>query len=236
MGSYLFANQYQNEVLPEGAQPFKKDWLRYYQALPARRHSFGFIDPALSEGDGADFTGVVVIDVDSDQNWFLKFARRYRINPTETVNLMFDLCKNFALNCLGVENVAYQKALLYMLSEEMKRRNQIIPVKGIHPGTDKTKETRIMGLIPRFEWGRIALAQGLHDFEMEYATFPRGAHDDLLDPLSQLEQIVFYPEKVKEKNDRPAANDPNYERWYIANLEKTRKAQEGYGSEYDYGD
>lgn len=234
MGSYLFANQYQNEVMPEGGQPFKKEWLRYYQALPEIKRTFGFIDPAISQAKEADFTGVVIIDVDADQKWYLKYAQRFKISPTEIIALMFKLHAQFKFNCLAIEDVAYQKALLYMLDEEMRRRKVLLPVKGIHPGTDRTKEDRILGLVPRFEWNRILIAQGLHDFEIEYAQFPRSSHDDLLDPLSQLEQIVTYPEKVKVLPDeKPHPSDPKYESWYIRNIHKQREAQER-GRDFDF--
>lgn len=231
MGSYLYANQYLNEVLPEGQQPLKKEWLRYYKQLPELKHTFCFIDPAISQANEADFTGIVVVDVDVDQNWYLKYARRHKITPTEIISLIFALQSQFKCNLIGIETVAYQKALLYMIDEEMKRRKQMVPVTGIHPGTDKTKETRIMSLVPRFEWGRISIAQGLHDFEMEYGQFPRGAHDDLLDALSQLEQIIFYPQKVSKPNEQPHPSDPKYESWYIANIHKQRESQDR-----DYGD
>jgi predicted phage terminase large subunit-like protein len=232
MGSYLFANQYLNEVLPEGSQPLKKEWLRYYKVLPEIKHSFAFIDPAISLSKDADFTGVVIIDVDLEHNWYLKYAQRYKITPSEIIDLIFRLHTQFGLNCIGIEDVAYQKALLYMMDEEMKRRKIIVPIKGIHPGTDRSKETRIMSLVPRFEWSRIFIAQGLHDFEMEYGQFPRGAHDDLLDALSQLEQIVFYPQKVRKIDEQPHPSDPKYESWYIANLHKKRDAEQN-GPDYE---
>lgn len=233
MGSYLFANQYQNEIIPEGSQPLKKEWLKYYTTLPDFHHTFAFIDPAISQERDADFTGVVVVDVDADQNWYVKYAQRFKITPTEIINLVFRLHTQYKFNCIGIEDVAYQKALLYMMDEEMRRRGQIVPVKGIHPGTDKTKETRIMSLVPRFEFGRIFLNQGLYDFEMEYGQFPRGAHDDLLDPLSQLEQIIYYPKKASKKDEQPHPSDPKYESWYISNLHKRSNAE---SSGYDYGD
>lgn len=229
MGSYFFANQYQNEVIPSGSQSLKREWLKYYKKLPEKKYTFGFIDPAISQSNDADYTGIVVVDVDTDHNWYLKYAQRYRVNPTELIALIFRLHKQFQLNCLGIEEVAYQKALLYMLDEEMRRRKELVPVKGIHPGTEKTKETRILSLVPRFEWGRIYIAQGLYDFETEYSQFPRGAHDDLLDALSQLEQIIFYPTKETKKDEQPHSSDPKYESWYIANLHKEREQNDDYG-------
>lgn len=227
MGSYIFANQYQNEIIPDGDQVFKKSWLRFYSELPTKKHTFAFIDPALSQADTADFTGLTVVDVDVDGNWYLRNAQRFKINPTQIVELVFNVNQQFKPNVIGIEDVAYQKALLYMLSEEMRRHNVVLPVTGINPGTDKTKEMRILGLVPRFEWGRILMAQGLTDFEMEYLQFPRGSHDDLLDSLSQIEQIVYYPQKQGEKLEQPhSQHDPNYEKWYIQNLHRTREADE----------
>lgn len=222
MGSFLFANQYQNEVIPEGSAPFKQEWKRYYDQLPIKKHTFAFLDPAISQADSADFTALTVIDVDSTGVWYLRNAQRFKINPTQIMSLVFRVFEQFKPNIIGIEDVAYQKALLYMIDEEMKRRQVVIPVKGIHPGTDRTKEMRILGLVPRFEWGRILLAQGLTDFEMEYDQFPRGSHDDLLDSLSQLEQIVYYPQLKEEKMNEPPPTDPRYEKWYIQNIHKRR--------------
>lgn len=226
-GSYVFANQYQNEIVPDGDQVFKKEWLRPYSQLPKHKHTFAFIDPAMSESENADYTGLTIIDVDTDQTWYLRNAQRFKINPTQIVQLIFNIYEKFKPNIIGIEDVAYQRALLYMLDEEMRRRNVVLPVKGIHPGTDKTKEMRILGLVPRFEWGRILISQGLTDFEMEYLQFPRASHDDLLDSLSQMDQIVFYPQFKEEVLREPSPNHPDYEKWYIQRLHRRGQSDEG---------
>lgn len=219
MGSYLFANQYQNEVIPEDERRFKLEWIRYFRAIPSNTYRFGFIDPAIGQNKHSDFTAIVIVDVDSDNQWYLRLANRYKITPTEIISKMFEVCEQFQLKSLGVETVAYQEALLYMLSEEMRRRNKVIPVTGIKR-TGITKEARILSLVPRFEWGRILLSPGLTDLEDEYSTFPRGTHDDLLDALSSIEEIVFYPKKEEQRPyDKPhSPHDPNYERWVIQKL------------------
>lgn len=232
-GSFIFANQYQNEIVPDGESPFKKEWIKYYDVLPEQKHTFAFVDPAISEKDTSDFTAVVVVDVDVNGTWYLKAANRYKINPTKLVDLIFAVNQVYKCQCIGIEEVAYQKALLYMVAEEMTKRQLVLPIKGIHPGTTNTKQMRIMGLVPRFEWNKIYLAKGLSDFEMEFAQFPRGKHDDLLDALASLEQIVFYPTvKQEDPNERPDPNDPRYERWYIKQLQK--RASSSGGSEEDY--
>jgi predicted phage terminase large subunit-like protein len=231
-GSYIFANQYQNEIVPDGGTPFQKAWVKYYDKIPDKVYNFAFIDPALSEQEGSDYTACVVISVDENKNWYIRTANRYKITPTELVDLAFRVCKEQKLMALGIEDVAYQKALLYMLDEEMKRRKEIIPVTGIHPGTDKTKEARIMGLVPRFEWGYTYLKKGLYDLEMELSTFPRGKHDDLLDALSSLEQVVYYPHVPTVKPRQPHPGDKNYEQHFIRNLQKTRSRDQGNQDSY----
>lgn len=227
MGAYMFANQYQNEIIPTDQQVFKKEWLRYYATLPIKKATFCFIDPALSEKDDADFTALTVVDVDPDDIWYLRNAQRFKINPTKIVNLIFQIYQTYDPICIGIEDVAFQKALLYMVREEMKRRNQYFSVKGIKPSTEQTKEMRILGLVPRFEFGRILIAQGLRDFESEYSQFPRGSHDDLLDSLQYMEQIVFTPDKENRSHEqRPEPNDPNYETWYRKNIHRIRAQEE----------
>ena len=225
MGSYLFANQYQNEVIPDDAKDFKAHWLRYFKEIPETTFRFGFIDPAIGQLKHHDYTGIVVIEVDTDGIWYLRVANRYRLTPTQIVDKMFELCDQWKLKGLGVESVAYQEALLYLVSEKMRRDQKTLPVQGV-TRTQVSKNTRILGLVPRFEWGRLLIAQGMTDFEDEYGSFPRGAHDDLLDSLASLEEIVFYPQKEKIKLEQPhSPHDSAYEKWVIQEL--IRKQQRG---------
>ena len=218
MGSYLFSNQYLNVVIPEEDRRFRKEWLKYTTQIPANCYSFGFIDPAIGQKKTSDYTGIAIISVDHLGTWYLKEASRQRLTPTQIVDKAFALCENYQLEALGVESVAYQEALLYMIHEEMGRRQKTIPMKDIKH-TRTSKETRILGLVPRFEWSRIFCYPGLLDFEEEYLAFPRGAHDDIMDALASLEEMVYYPEKEEKKLEQPhSQNDPAYEQWYRQQL------------------
>lgn len=224
MGSYLFANQYQNEVIPDDEKTFKPHWLRYYKQLPENTYRFGFIDPAIGQEKHHDYTGIVIVDVDTDGIWYLRVASRSRLTPTEIVDKMFEIQDQWQLKGLGVESVAYQEALLYLVAEKMRRDQRTLPVTGIKR-TAVSKNTRILGLVPRFEWGRLLISQGMTDFEDEYGTFPRGSHDDILDSLASLEEIVFYPQKKEIKLEQPhSPHDPNYERWVIQDLVRRQQA------------
>lgn len=222
MGSYFFANQYLNEIIPADQMVFKPNWIKYYSAVPSRTNTFITIDPAISQADSADYTGVVVCDVDVNSDRFVRLAQRQRVTPTDLVDLIFRLNAEFKPRTIGIESVAYQKALFYFLVAEMKKRGVMLPIAEIKPQTDKSKEARILSLVPWFEWGRITLKQGLTDLELELTSFPRGAHDDLLDALAMIDEIAIAPPQEATKDVRPAANSPNYEKWYIENIQKIK--------------
>lgn len=225
MGSYLFANQYQNEVVPDDERRFKPEWLRTFTETPSNKYSFGFIDPAIGQKDHHDYTAIVIVDVDSEGTWYVRVANRYRLTPTQIVDKMFAISSQFNLKGLGVETVAYQEAILDILGQEMRKRTSILPVTGIKRSA-VSKETRILKLVPRFEWGRIFVSPQLKDFEDEYSMFPRGSHDDLLDALASLEEIVHYPQKKEIQIERPnGPNHPDYERWYIQQLTKGKTTE-----------
>lgn len=219
LGSYIFANQYMNEVIPLEKMVFKKEWIKYYEAIPERKNTFIFIDPALSESSGSDNTGVVVVHVDVENRWYVEIAKRLRIRPTEIVELMFDLNERFKPTLIGVEDVAFQKAILHFANEEMRRRNLSLPMHGVNPGTEKSKEIRILGLVPRFEWNNLFLNHGLTDLEDELYRFPRAAHDDVLDALSSISFIAYAPPKEKIKDEPPNPSlAGEYESWYRRQL------------------
>lgn len=229
MGSYLFANQYQNEIIPEGEQVFQKHWRRYYVELPPEVHTFAFIDPAISEEKTADYTALVVVHTDVAQNWYVRIAKRERINPSQLIELCFKVHEEFRPQVIGIEDVAFQRAVIHFGYEEMKRRGIMLPLHGLKRSPDRTKHMRIMSLVPRFEWGSLYLSQGLHDLELELAQFPRGSHDDILDALSSIAEIASYPVERKKLDAIPHPSSPQYESWYVRNVLLKRAAGEPTG-------
>lgn len=232
-GSYIFFNQYENVCIPDDERRFKAEWIKYYVELPKNVWNFAFIDPAIGQKDHHDFTGIVVISVDHAGSWYVRVANRYRLTPTQIVDKMFELHKEFSLMGLGVEGVAYQEALIYLTSEEMRKRKQFLPLKDIKRQA-VSKETRILGLVPRFEFGNVYLNRGLMDFENEYNTFPRGKFDDLFDALASCEEIVHYPIYKEVEIVKPSHPGlPEYEQWHIRQTSQANESGESEGS-YEY--
>ena len=225
-GSYIYAHQYQNEIIPGDEQDFKKSWLVYYDQIPKLAYTFAFVDPAISLEPGADYTAFVVVDVDVDNVWYLRVAKRMRITATQTIKLIFDLASHYKCKMIGIEVVAYQMALMHFMNDEMRKRKITLPIHGVKRGPDMSKSMRIRSLVPRFEWQRILVRQGLTDFEDEFNKFPRGSYVDILDALSSIEEIAYPPEKPKESDRAPAPNHKDYEKHYIRNLYREREREQ----------
>jgi predicted phage terminase large subunit-like protein len=189
--------------------------------------TFIFVDPAISQQDSADYTGVAVVSVDSSGMWYVRKASRHRFTPTELLNYLFTLYQEYKPLGVGIEDVAFQKSLIYFLSEEMGRRGIYMPIKGVKPTPAKTKEMRILGLVPRFEFGRVLVGPGCEDLLKEMAVFPRGSHDDVLDALAYIEQLASQPGAKGELDEELPPNHPRYESWYIKQLAKRASRGDG---------
>lgn len=222
MGSYVYANQYLNEIIPDDEKKFKKEWFRYFDTIPDGCLTFGFIDPAISRKDGSDWTALVVVAINYEGNFYVLYANRFKYTPTQIVDLAFKARDRFGLQVLGIEDIAYQKSLLYMINDKGKREGRFLPTVGIGSGDARSKDSRILGLVPRFEWSRIYLKKGLDALENELNFFPRGSKD-VLDALARCEHIAYAPTKERNKNDRPAPNSPEYEKWFIQNIHKVKR-------------
>lgn len=217
-GSYIFAHQYNNEIIPSDDQDFKKEWLRYYQSLPARLTTVVVIDPAISLDQDACFTSMVALSCDDNNHRYLRVAKRMRITATQTVEAIFKAYEVLKPQVIGVEAVAYQMALLHFLIAEMKKRGVALPLHAIKRAPDKSKMTRIRSLVPWFEFQATSIKPGLTEFEEEYLKFPRGTYVDILDALADAQELCYPPEKEKLSDKAPPPNHPSYESWYIRNI------------------
>jgi len=228
MGSYLFANQYLNVIVPDDERKFRPEWFKIWTVLPKIYNTFAFIDPAIGQKDHHDYTAIVVVSVDPENNWYVRVANRYRLTPSQIVNKIFEVCSEFKPMCVGVEVVAYQEALLYILDEQMRKRGVTLPVKGITRGK-QSKQARIQALVPMFEWGRIFLNDMKSELCEELLTFPRGSHDDINDALASILEIAIPPQPESKIIKQPhSPHDANYERWIIQQMVKNQGNDDGY--------
>lgn len=199
IGPYEWSALYQQTPVDDTAREFKKEWFQYrtYEEVAKLvTRKFATIDTALSKTAKSDSTGVTRNYVDDTNRWNIS-SRRYRINSKGLIDLIF-LLHEEGFETIGIEEGAYLSAVEPFMKDEMQKRNKFPNVVTLkHNQT--MKETRIRGLIPRYDTKMIYHIVGeCTDLEEEELLFPKAAHDDCVDSLAYQPQVAHQPFPVEE--------------------------------------
>ncbi len=185
LGSLVFSYEMMNQPIDESMAEFKRDHILTATEDEVRKlqtNCFITIDSAVSEKESADFTGITINRVSLQNKWYVK-TYRLKVNSKDLIDHMFYLHKEYNPMFIGLEETTFTMAIKPFIEEEMRNRSiffTITPVK--HKGTNK--ETRIRGLIPRWESKSVFLVGENPELIDEMRTFPNSQHDDVLDSLS----------------------------------------------------
>jgi predicted phage terminase large subunit-like protein len=202
LGNYLFSCNYLNNPTDKEHAKFRQEWMKYYprdMECPhlSEMNIYTTIDPAISERIEGDFSGIVTVGVDSDNNKFILETKRLKVNPFELINEIFENYKRFKPLAVGIEVAVFQKVLQYWMMQEMAKRNLYLPIKELK-SEQKSKEYRISALQPIFQFGSIYFDKSMRELEDEILTFPIMRHDDLIDPLAY--QVSMWSAPIKHKD------------------------------------
>jgi hypothetical protein len=208
IGTYDFESLFQQRPISSESQEFKEGWITERewgdtQFLETRNYLT--VDTAISERSSGDYTGIVRNFVDRENKWNIKAFHR-KMNPKELIDLLFQLNDQDHYEKIGIEETIYLNAIKLFLDDEMRKRDKyltIIPLKH----NQVNKETRIRGLIPRYESRSIIHMKGeCEELKNELLTFPKGANDDILDALAYQSQIAEAPVYDYSEKARIAEN------------------------------
>jgi predicted phage terminase large subunit-like protein len=205
MGNYLFSCNYLNNPVDKEHAKFKQDWIKYWVDVAKSpkdvvkpnlydMNIYTTVDPAISERIEGDFSGIITVGVDSDNNKFILETKRLKVNPFELINEIFEVYSRFKSLVVGIEMSVFQKTLKYWMMQEMQKRNIYLPIMELK-SEQKSKEYRISGLQPMFEFGSMYLNKSMRELEDELLTFPVMRHDDLIDPLAY--QVPLWSPPIK---------------------------------------
>lgn len=194
LGSSVYSAEMLNQPIDFEKQKFFKHNFRYIElkdVLAMKTRKFATIDTALSKRSESDLTGICKNYVNEKNDWHLD-AQEYRINPKELINIIFIL-HDEGFERIGIEETAYFEAIEPFFLDECKIRNRypnIVPLK--HGGI--MKETRIEGLIPRYEAHTIYhIIDKCTVLEEQLIRFPKSVHDDVMDATQYQNKIAEPP-------------------------------------------
>lgn len=211
MGSFAYASQYQQRPAPAEGGIWKKHWWKFWhmpgQPLPpvkVRQKNGEYVDveayplpPFEEEAQSWDLTfeDLVTSDFVAGGHWgrrgadkFLLHVLNERIDFVEQVKAVEKWTEDYPQATLKlVENKANGAALISTLKHKIHGIVPYPPKGTPMPG----KEQRAAAVSPQIESGNVylphpSLAPWVDYYISQCATFPNGAHDDLVDMTSQM--------------------------------------------------
>jgi len=204
MGPWAFSSQYMNDPVPPEDADFKREWFKYYEHSDLRKtemNRYTLIDPAISVEKTADYTAMVTVGIDQYSNIYILDIVRERMKPDQIINTIFHQYERWHPQAIGLEEVAFQRALRYSIKKEMEERKRWLNIIELKPHA-RSKDQRIKGLQPLYAEGKVLhnreLAYNIY-LEDELLRFPRGRNDDIIDALAYALDLINPPVPKRDK-------------------------------------
>ena len=192
LGTYGFAAQYQQAPSPRGGGMFKQKWWALYDDLPSdlEEHAQSW-DLSVKGGPGHDFV-VGLVAGRRGADIYLIDRVKGQFSFPETLVAIRRLSKQYPMTrSIFVEDAANGPAVIDTLKHE------IAGIIAVTPQGDKIQ--RATACVSRVEAGNVYLPRStapngrripgrswVDDFILQLGAFPKGAHDDDVDALTQL--------------------------------------------------
>ncbi len=183
---------YQQRPAPETGDFFRKEWLRPVAEPPPRStlRIYGASDYAVTQ-DGGDWTVHAVVGVDPDRRLWLLDLWRAQASSDVWVEALCDLVRRWRPIGWAEETGQIKAGVGPFLEQRMRQRQAFVARTQFPTRGDKAVRAQSIR-------GRMAL-DGLHipqaapwraDLEAELMSFPAGCHDDQVDALGLLGQLL----------------------------------------------
>ncbi|NTF43077.1 phage terminase large subunit [Agrobacterium rhizogenes] len=204
---------YQQRPAPEEGDYFKREWIRTIPRLPPRTslNVYGASDYAVT-GDGGDFTVHIVIGIDPDGRIYLLDMWRGQTTSDVWIETFCDLVLKWKPIGWAEETGQIKSGVGPHLTTRQRKRKAFVYREAFPTRGDKAVRAQSIR-------GRMALdglyiaadAPFLAEFMRELLTFPAGVHDDQVDALGLVGQLL---EKMwtpsKPKAEEPAQKHQDY--------------------------
>ena len=204
---------YQQQPTPDEGTYFLRDWIKPYVNAPPLKnmHLYGASDYAVT-ADGGDYTAHIVVGVDPDGEMYLLDVWRMQASSDVWVEAFCDLVLKWKPLEWAEETGQIKSGVGPFLSKRAIDRSAFVYRRQFPTRGDKAVRAQSIR-------GRIAM-RGLHipvnapwraALEREMLTFPGGEHDDMVDALGLIGQLLDHVTSgVVPKEKRSVPNDLIY--------------------------
>lgn len=176
---------------------FKREWWKYYNKLPDNIQLVGIsVDATFKDSDTSDFVAIEVWGKLNGDYYLIDLIKR-RMDFPETLKAIRYMADKYPnKHSILIEDKANGSAIISMLKHE---------IGGIIPITPKeSKIARANAITGIVESGNVYLpeyADFTGEFVEEFASFPNGVNDDLVDACTQfINKFKFYQADYVEDN------------------------------------
>ena len=163
---------------------------------PRVENKYILIDPAISQTERADYTGIIVLGVNLENKWFLIEAMQVKLDTEQLIETVITLYKQHHPKLVSMEARGFQKVILQWLHKRRKELGLYFKVYEYDPGNKLSKEQRIETLLPRFKSGTIGYSENMVELDYmlrKYPDFSSREHEDILDALAQATTVITKP-------------------------------------------
>jgi len=199
---------YQQRPAPEDGDYFKREWLHTYETLPAREtlKVYGGSDYAVT-ADGGDYTVHAVVGVDPEDRMYVLDLWRKQADSAEWVEVFCDLVREWKPIEWAEETGQIKSGVGPFLTKRQSERKAYVFRRAFPTRGDKAIRAQAIR-------GRMAL-KGLYlphdaewrmDFERELMAFPAATHDDQVDAIGLVGQLLDHI--ATGKNPKPPSEGP----------------------------
>jgi predicted phage terminase large subunit-like protein len=185
IGSLKFSAQYQQRPVPLEGNLVRRDWFRYYDALPhdSARRIVQSWDIAMMTGDTNDYSVCSTWQM-IKADYYLLDVFRARLQYPDLRRKLASLAAKCDAGTILIEDAGPGMALLQDLWRDLPQ--EMPRPLGQKPEASKTD--RMVAQSAKIEAGQVylpRLAEWLDTFLPELLAFPYGRHDDQVDSVSQ---------------------------------------------------
>jgi predicted phage terminase large subunit-like protein len=176
-----FYQEYQN-------MPLSQDSLMFYgyksfeENIKCDFYSIG-IDPSMGKKNG-DWFAISILGYHRQSKKFYATSKGYKKSPSDMIDTIINIYKKYdrlAQTIVSIETVAYQEFFKQVLLKVSKEIGLFMSIKEFR--NTAPKELRIQTLAPLIKNGDILIDKTSTLLIDELDTYPKSAHDDLLDSL-----------------------------------------------------
>jgi hypothetical protein len=176
-----FALEFDSSVRADEDAKFARENVKSYQIIQrsALVQVSMALDPAISDQPGRDHTALLVAGRREDGMLiFLDEWGGLGKKPREKIDAFFEYSAIWQVTKHGIEAQQYQRALIYLMQEEMARRQRFFTIEPIIQGAAQRKDDRIVGILaPRYANGYIKHRRPLPGLEGNLLDWPNGKKD-----------------------------------------------------------